>query len=138
MANAYVDLGTWWCVTPFIGAGVGGARVSIANFTDTGHRQQRRRLRLSSFAFGDNGRSGISPGRCTPVLPTRSAPNFTLELAYSYVNLGDGLTGRPTTFDRVTNTIFNSDRVQEHHLAGPEVRRALGSRQSRRSMRRRR
>src|SRR6476646_5215783 len=34
MANAYVDLGTWWCMTPFIGAGVGGARVSIANFTD--------------------------------------------------------------------------------------------------------
>jgi len=22
MANAYVDLGTWWCITPFIGAGV--------------------------------------------------------------------------------------------------------------------
>ena len=27
LANAYVDLGTWWCITPFIGAGVGGARV---------------------------------------------------------------------------------------------------------------
>ena len=36
LANAYVDLGTWWCVTPFIGAGIGTARVSIANFTDTG------------------------------------------------------------------------------------------------------
>src|SRR5829696_6530107 len=35
LGNAYVDLGTWWCVTPFIGAGIGGARVSIANFTDT-------------------------------------------------------------------------------------------------------
>ena len=23
LANAYADLGTWWCVTPFIGAGVG-------------------------------------------------------------------------------------------------------------------
>ncbi|TDN00560.1 cell envelope biogenesis protein OmpA, partial [Lactobacillus crispatus] len=23
LANAYVDLGTWWCITPFIGAGVG-------------------------------------------------------------------------------------------------------------------
>src|SRR5436305_11789908 len=34
LANAYVDLGTWWCITPFIGAGVGGARVSINNFTD--------------------------------------------------------------------------------------------------------
>ena len=36
MANGYVDLGTWWCVTPFIGAGVGMSRVTIANYTDTG------------------------------------------------------------------------------------------------------
>src|ERR1044072_3329237 len=36
LGNAYIDLGTWWCVTPFIGAGVGGARVAINNFTDTG------------------------------------------------------------------------------------------------------
>jgi opacity protein-like surface antigen len=27
LANVYADLGTWWCVTPFIGAGVGAARV---------------------------------------------------------------------------------------------------------------
>src|SRR3954468_11509638 len=26
LANAYVDLGTWWCMTPFIGAGVGTSR----------------------------------------------------------------------------------------------------------------
>ena len=23
LANAYVDLGTWWCMTPFVGAGIG-------------------------------------------------------------------------------------------------------------------
>ena len=22
-ANAYLDLGTWWCLTPYIGAGLG-------------------------------------------------------------------------------------------------------------------
>jgi opacity protein-like surface antigen len=36
MANAYVDLGTWWCVTPFIGAGVGASRNSISGFRDDG------------------------------------------------------------------------------------------------------
>src|SRR3984957_8535235 len=36
MAHGYIDLGTWWCVTPFIGAGIGTSRVSIGNFTDTG------------------------------------------------------------------------------------------------------
>ncbi len=36
LANGYIDLGTWWYLTPFVGAGVGTARVSISNFTDTG------------------------------------------------------------------------------------------------------
>ena len=36
LANAYVDLGTWWCLTPFIGAGVGGARNMITSVQDQG------------------------------------------------------------------------------------------------------
>ena len=36
LANAYADLGTWWCITPFIGAGVGTYRVTISGFTDNG------------------------------------------------------------------------------------------------------
>src|SRR5882757_6022303 len=54
LANAYVDLGTWWCMTPFIGAGVGGARVSIANFTDHGiSTPVLPGAALTSLAFGD-------------------------------------------------------------------------------------
>ena len=34
LANPYVDLGTWWCITPFIGAGVGGARNMITGVQD--------------------------------------------------------------------------------------------------------
>ncbi len=45
LGNAYVDLGTWWCITPFIGAGVGGARVAINNFTDTNTPAAGRSLR---------------------------------------------------------------------------------------------
>jgi opacity protein-like surface antigen len=36
MVNGYVDLGTWWCVTPFVGAGVGVAANSLSGLTDTG------------------------------------------------------------------------------------------------------
>ena len=73
LANAYVDLGTWWCVTPFVGAGVGTARVSIANFTDTGDFIQWLAFRITASTLPARPRSGISPGRCMPVLPTRSA-----------------------------------------------------------------
>ena len=35
LVNGYFDLGTWWCVTPFIGAGVGVAQNRIEHFRDT-------------------------------------------------------------------------------------------------------
>ncbi len=34
LVNLYADLGTWWCITPFIGVGIGGARTTISSFTD--------------------------------------------------------------------------------------------------------
>ena len=34
LANAYLDLGTWWCITPFIGAGVGFTNLTLGNFRD--------------------------------------------------------------------------------------------------------
>src|SRR5262245_51827495 len=36
LANAYVDLGTWWCLTPFVGAGVGAAYHKFTGLTDLG------------------------------------------------------------------------------------------------------
>jgi len=36
MANAYIDLGTWWCITPFIGAGVGTAWDRVTGVMDIG------------------------------------------------------------------------------------------------------
>ncbi len=32
LANGYADLGTWWSVTPFIGAGVGFSQNTISNY----------------------------------------------------------------------------------------------------------
>ena len=37
-------------------------------------------------------------------LAYRVSPDLTLELAYSYINLGNGMTGPTSSFDQVTNT----------------------------------
>jgi opacity protein-like surface antigen len=105
LANAYVDLGTWWCMTPFIGAGVGGARVSINNFTDQ-----------SIANNGDGALPGLASGANTSKwnlawalhagVAYKVSPNFTIELAYRYLDMGDGLTGDLQTFDG-TNNINN-------------------------------
>jgi opacity protein-like surface antigen len=34
LVNAFVDLGTWWCITPYIGAGAGFAQIKIDHFRD--------------------------------------------------------------------------------------------------------
>ena len=51
LANAFADLGTWNCFTPFVGAGVGATYNTLVDFTDIGsphdrsrHRPQYRRV----------------------------------------------------------------------------------------------
>src|ERR1700712_5761288 len=34
MVNLYADLGTWWCITPFVGVGFGGAYNQISGLSD--------------------------------------------------------------------------------------------------------
>ncbi len=98
LGNAYVDLGTWWCVTPFIGAGVGGARVSINNFTDQGLANLGAGA-LPGLAFGDNVSKWNLAWAVHAGLAYKVTPNFTVELAYRYLDMGDGLTGDLRTFD---------------------------------------
>ncbi|HKS20590.1 MAG TPA: outer membrane beta-barrel protein [Bradyrhizobium sp.] len=99
LGNAYVDLGTWWCMTPFIGAGVGGARVSIANFTDTN-------TPTGGVAYGDNVAKWNFAWALHAGVAYKVSPNFTVELAYRYLDMGDGLTGDLRTFNGV-NAINN-------------------------------
>src|SRR5438552_11253195 len=108
LANAYVDLGTWWCITPFIGAGVGGARVAINGFTDQGivTPVPGPGPALASLAFGDNVSRWNFAWALHAGVAYRVTPNFTVELAYRYLDMGDGLTGDLRTFDG-TNNIVN-------------------------------
>jgi opacity protein-like surface antigen len=105
LANAYVDLGTWWCMTPFIGAGIGGARVSINNFTDSGLAIQGGPV-LPSLAFGDNASKWNFAWALHAGVAYKVTPNFTVELAYRYLDMGNGITGDLRAFDG-TNGINN-------------------------------
>ena len=103
LANAYADLGTWWCVTPFVGAGIGTARVSVGNFTDTGDFINTG-LQTHSFNSAGQGSQWNFAWALHAGLAYKVSPGLTLELAYSYVNLGNGITGPTSSFDQVTNT----------------------------------
>lgn len=95
MANAYADLGTWWCVTPFVGFGVGAARITTAGFTDTGAIPGGGpALYYAQGATATNFAWAAHAG-----LAYKVTNNFTVELAYRYMNLGTAVHGVGRSFD---------------------------------------
>jgi opacity protein-like surface antigen len=99
LANVYADLGTWWCVTPFIGAGVGFSRNTIASFTDTNTVTQ-------GVAFADDTSKTSFAWALYAGLAYKVTPNFTVELAYRYINLGNAQSGDIRTYNGI-NAIYN-------------------------------
>jgi opacity protein-like surface antigen len=98
MVNGYVDLGTWWCLTPFIGAGIGGSYNQISSFRDDGFGNTFGVARPVSVVYAaDNGKWNFAWALHAGV-GYRVTPNVTVELAYSYMNLGDATTGANSNF----------------------------------------
>jgi opacity protein-like surface antigen len=102
LANAYADLGTWWCITPFIGAGIGTSRNTISSFTDNGLW-----LGNPGSAYADTASKWNFAWAVHAGLAYRISPNLTMELAYRYVDLGDGITGDVQTYDGSGPNRFN-------------------------------
>jgi opacity protein-like surface antigen len=85
MANAYIDLGTWWCITPYIGAGIGGAYNRISGVQDIGP------LPPGTIGFGyTNGNSAAwnLAWNVQAGLAYNVTNNFIIDLSWRYMNLG--------------------------------------------------
>lgn len=96
LANAYVDLGTWWCITPFVGAGIGASNNTITSFTDIGNSVADG---ISSTTYFDDHSKWSFAWALYAGLSYQVTPNFTVDLTYRYVNLGSAQTGAPHPFD---------------------------------------
>jgi opacity protein-like surface antigen len=101
LANVYADLGTWWCITPFVGVGIGGSRNTISGFTDAGLTGG-----VPSFATAPSASKWNFAWAAHAGLAYKVNPSLTLELAYRYVDLGDALSGDIVAYDG-TNNINN-------------------------------
>jgi opacity protein-like surface antigen len=103
MANAYVDLGTWWCITPFIGAGIGTSRNNITSFVDIGATQAGLGGgSILSTTYAENQAKWHLAWAAYAGLAYKVAPGLNLELTYRYINLGPASTGPTNSFDGVT------------------------------------
>lgn len=101
--NAYVDLGTWNCLTPYLGAGIGVASNKVSGLTDQG---------IVSNTQSYNAYPGVTATAIVPTLGTSGSgtktnvawalmagvgyevnKNLTLEVGYRYLNLGEAQSG---------------------------------------------
>jgi opacity protein-like surface antigen len=91
MANAYVDLGTWWCVTPYIGAGVGGALNRITGVQDNGIIGSTGTV---GFGFAPNDAFNTTLAwNVQAGLTYNVTNNFKVDFSYRFLSLGSPQTG---------------------------------------------
>jgi len=85
LANAYLDLGTWWCLTPFVGAGIGTANHRFTGVTDVGLIADG----TTGFGHASTDSSKWSMAWALHAgLAYNVSNTFKVELAYRYVNFG--------------------------------------------------
>ena len=93
LVNAYLDLGTWWCVTPFVGVGVGQAYHKISALTDVGLGLAPGGFPLSVLGYADKDYTKWNMAWAAHAgLAYNVTNNFKVEFAYRYLNMGSAQT----------------------------------------------
>ena len=121
LVNGYVDVGTWYGVTPFVGGGVGVGYVTTKNLTDISYGNY--------YGYG-NGGGGFSYDHSQAKfayalmagLDFHVTQNLALEFGYRYLDLGNVSSGQINC----VSTQFCGHEVQHYRLAYSDIR--LGAR----------
>lgn len=99
LANAYADLGEWHGISPYVGAGIGASRNTIHNFRDVN-------VPNGGVAYGATDSEWNLAWALHAGLGIRATENLTVDLGYSFVNLGDAQSGDLVAYDG-TNSVDN-------------------------------
>jgi len=90
--NTYIDLGTWHCVTPYIGGGVGFASISVLGLKDVN-------VPTRGVAFAKDNTETNFAWAVYGGLSYDVTPGLTIDLTYRYLDIGDASSGIRTTYD---------------------------------------
>lgn len=80
LLNGYLDLGSWYRISPYIGAGVGAARVRVSDVQSTAAPPFTPGLSNSQWNFAWAAMAGVGYA---------VTPNIVADIGYRYLNLGD-------------------------------------------------
>lgn len=107
MANAFVDLGTWECFTPFVGFGVGFARNSLVDFSDVNPN--------GGYGFGRNPTEWNFAYALHAGIAYNVTKNFKIDLSYRYLNYGS-ITDTVDCNVTCTHDSFKFDKLYSHDI----------------------
>jgi opacity protein-like surface antigen len=120
LANAYIDLGTWHCVTPYVGGGIGFASIDVIGLMDVNTPN-------NGVAFARDHSETNFAWAFYAGLSYKVTPSLTLDLTYRYTDLGDAKSGVRTTYDNtVTGPGVDIEDITSNDLM-LSVRWALGA-----------
>ncbi|MGQ0673911.1 MAG: outer membrane protein [Hyphomicrobium sp.] len=110
LANAYIDVFTWRGITPYVGAGIGIASISVDGLKDVNVPNN------SVFYGADNTETNFAwalhAGLAYDVTST-----VTLDIGYRYLNLGDAKSGKVRAYDGSSEyASVDLDDVDSHDL----------------------
>lgn len=115
LLNGYVDFGTWWGITPFVGAGVGFARNMLSGFSDTSLTTIAGVTTPSGGWFGNGDKTNFA-WALHAGLGYSVTPNLKLEAAYRYLNLGEAVTGTLNCFCGQTFSPLKVKEIDLHDI----------------------
>src|SRR4051794_8491695 len=102
LVNAYGDLGTWWGFSPYIGAGVGFARLKAEGFRiPSQHAGEARSDENWNLAWALM--AGVSYS---------ISPNFLIDAGYRHISMGDAWSSADHDRNRLTVKNLSSDEVR--------------------------
>jgi opacity protein-like surface antigen len=101
LGNAYIDMGTWWGFTPYVGAGLGATYFHAAKFLTPLSTEE---VTTTNWSMSWALMAGVS---------YQFASNMAIDVGYRYINFGDARAGDPR---------FNSDYLDLHKLTAQEIR----------------
>lgn len=96
LANAYWDIGTHRGFTPYLGAGIGVAEVTLDNFTDVN-------VKTNAIHWAGKNSEWNLAWALHAGVAYEISPDLTFDMGYRFTYLGDGKTGTFRTYDNTTS-----------------------------------
>jgi opacity protein-like surface antigen len=103
LLNVYGDLGTWFGLTPYLGAGIGGAYLGTGDFGQNSQPFVSAVPVNSKWNLAWAWMAGAS---------YRLSQNYHIDLGYRHVNMGDAMSGTDAYGNRMTFKSLSADEIR--------------------------